>query len=314
MKITNIKHFSEAYNNLGEYFKKIEACTYHQESLFPTLTGPLTIKKGFIANNWDVPCSSDIFKRLYDKFIEELDSAVLDYPQYIVQTMLKVHFCNLKKVFEDNLDDVFEFGREDLVELIGSFNEVTKLIYGLRYGPATEEGFELIILGFYDSFKEEARKRREIRIAESQASIESYTDEEVEERIQKMFNNGKIDAIVNETIYEFLNDEDIHSIQKRAIKPTQKGKKQQTFRDIIQSDDKEKLLKRLHYLIDGKGGAAVGAILLKTYLEHHLTQIPTQGIYESEFELIGTWKAIHNYMSENKLNALDKANKITIFD
>lgn len=313
MEITNIKHFSEAYNNLWEYFNKIEAYTYQLEPIFPDLTGPLTMRKGFIANNWDVPCSSDEFKKLYDSFIEELDDAVLDYPQYIVQTMLRVHFSNFRKVFEDNLDDVFEFGREDLVELIGSFNEVAKLIYGLRYGTVTEKEFGLIIPGFYDSFKEEAMKRREKRIAESQASIESYTDEEVEERIQKMFDNGKIDTIVNETIYEFLNDEDIKLAQKRAIKTALKDK-QQTFKSIIQSDDKEKLLERLHYLIDNKGGAEAGAVILKAFIDGHLTQTPTRGMYESEFTLIGTWQGVHNYMSDNSAKALDKANKIIIFD
>lgn len=313
MEITNIKHFSEAYNNLREYFKKIEACTYQQESLFPTLTGPLTIKKGFNASDWDIPCSSDTFKRLYDSFIEELDNVVLDYPQYIVQTMLKVHFSNFKKVFEDNLDDVFEFGREDLVELIVSFNEVTKLIYGLRYGPTTEKEFGLTIPGFYDSFKEEAKKRREIRIADSQAPQEPYMNEEVEICIEKMLNNGKIDAIVNETIHEYLDDEDIKLIQRRAFK-TALNDKQRTFESIIQSADKEKLLKRLHYLIDNKGGAEAGAVMLKAFIDGHLTQTPTREMYESEFTLIGTWQGVHNYMSDNSAKALDKANKIIIFD
>lgn len=84
------------------------------------------------------------------------------------------------------------------------------------------------------------------------------------------------------------------------------------FADIIQYHDKEKLLKRLHFLIDGKGGADVGAVLLKAQQDGLLTRIPRQSEYKSEFDLLGGWSAIHNYMDDNNQNALDKANKIII--
>ena len=44
MEITNIKRFSEVYNNLREYFNRVEPYTYQQESLFPQIAGPLAIK------------------------------------------------------------------------------------------------------------------------------------------------------------------------------------------------------------------------------------------------------------------------------
>ena len=98
-------------------------------------------------------------------------------------------------------------------------------------------------------------------------------------------------------------------------KPDKKSNKQKTakFLDIIQYPDKRKLLDRLHSLIDGKGGADVGAVLLKAQQDGLLIRIPTQAEYKSEFEMIGGWSAIHNYMSDNNQNALDKANKIIIF-
>jgi len=311
MEITNIKHFSEAYNNLREYLNKIEPCTYQQKSLFSQIPGSLTIRKGFNANDWGVPYNYDTFKNLYDSFIDELSNTILDYSQSTVMAMLKAHFVNVRFVFADSLNDVFKFDREDLIELIELFNEVTKLLYNLINDSETAHDYGL--KGYYDSFKEESRKNREKRISGMQVKEGSYTDEDFENCIQKMFDKGTIDAIVNETMHEFLNDEDTKHIQKRTIKSASKDKKQ-TFESIIQSDDKEKLLKRLHYLIDNKGGADAGAVLLKAFIDGHLTQTPTRGMYESEFTLIGSWQGIHNYMSDNSAKALDKANKIIIFD
>lgn len=86
-----------------------------------------------------------------------------------------------------------------------------------------------------------------------------------------------------------------------------------TFSDLIQYRDKEALLKRLHFLIDGKSGADVGAVLLKAQQQGYLTECPTKAEYESEFSLVGSWQAIHNYMNPGNSNALVKANKIIIF-
>lgn len=86
-----------------------------------------------------------------------------------------------------------------------------------------------------------------------------------------------------------------------------------SFTNIIQYSDKNKILERLHHLIDGNKGADVGATLLKAQLDGYLTRIPTQSEFKSEFTLIGGWSAIHNYMNDNNVNALSKANKIIIF-
>lgn len=116
-----------------------------------------------------------------------------------------------------------------------------------------------------------------------------------------------------ETI-EYFNGPDVIETAKKNI-PHKKDRKEPNFRDIIQYPDKEKLIKRLHELIDGKSGADVGSVLLRAKLiDHYLTRNPKRAEYESEFKLIGHWNAIHNYLSENNLNALDRANKIVIFD
>lgn len=85
------------------------------------------------------------------------------------------------------------------------------------------------------------------------------------------------------------------------------------FKNIIQYEDKERLLNRLHELIDGKGGADVGAVLLNARMNNLLTRNPTRKEFENEFRLISSWSAISNYMSDNNANALDRANKIIIF-
>lgn len=100
--------------------------------------------------------------------------------------------------------------------------------------------------------------------------------------------------------------------QAENNEPKKKAKPKPTFASIIQYPNKESVLERLHGLIDGKSGADVGAVLLKARIDGYLTRNPTQAEFTSEFELIGTWSSIANYMSDNNANALDRANKILI--
>lgn len=86
------------------------------------------------------------------------------------------------------------------------------------------------------------------------------------------------------------------------------------FSDIIQYEDKKKLLKRLHQLIGNTYGAHAGAIIQKAKLDGYLMGYPTQKDFEKEFGLKGTWQAVQNYFNENSQKALDKSNKIVIFD
>lgn len=86
------------------------------------------------------------------------------------------------------------------------------------------------------------------------------------------------------------------------------------FLHLILHPEPKKLLKRLHQLIDGKRGAAVGAVLMRAQQKGYLIKVPTQAEFESAFTLIGGWTAIHNYMNDNNEKALAKANKIIIFE
>ena len=95
--------------------------------------------------------------------------------------------------------------------------------------------------------------------------------------------------------------------------------KKPSFRSIIQYTDKEGLLKRLHELIDDETSSAmVGAILLRASaaFEGLIMRMPTQREFDEEFPKFkyNNWQSIHNYTNQKSLKALDKANKVVIFD
>ena len=85
------------------------------------------------------------------------------------------------------------------------------------------------------------------------------------------------------------------------------------FRALVLHPEPERLLQRLHELIDGRCGAAVGSVLFKCTQEGWLSRKPTQTEFCSEFTLRGTWSAIHNYMDEHNGNAWAKAERVVIF-
>lgn len=119
--------------------------------------------------------------------------------------------------------------------------------------------------------------------------------------------------------YGLSNDTDFISRLMRKMpdlnekKPIVNKTNKSDFADIIQYEDKERLLKRFHDLVDGRKGADVGCVFLRAWYEHLITRFPTRKEFEAEFTLIGSWSAIHNYMSDNNQNALDRANKIVFF-
>ncbi|MBO5172967.1 MAG: hypothetical protein IJC23_04410 [Bacteroidaceae bacterium] len=84
------------------------------------------------------------------------------------------------------------------------------------------------------------------------------------------------------------------------------------FSHLIQHEQAEKLLARLHQLIDGCRGADVGSVLLHCVQKNYLTRRPTRKEFMSEFELLGSWASIHKYMDEGNLNALERANRICV--
>ena len=93
----------------------------------------------------------------------------------------------------------------------------------------------------------------------------------------------------------------------------EKARVRANFRDIIQHAEPDRLLARLHQLIDGRKGADVGCVLLRCIMDNYLLRRPTQKEFESEFTRLGSWQGIHKYMDDNNLAALDRANKVVMF-
>ena len=114
--------------------------------------------------------------------------------------------------------------------------------------------------------------------------------------------------LIQETKRNNKSEEQVHTENKS-------NKKEPSFSDIIQYYDKQKLLDRLHFLIDGKGGAQVGAVILKAKVEGYLSDNPVKKAFYKEFpNTTGTWQAIHNYFDESDNKCLAKARGVIIFD
>lgn len=96
-------------------------------------------------------------------------------------------------------------------------------------------------------------------------------------------------------------------------KKSTRKKKIYNFSDIIQYHDKKELLERLHFLIDGRGGAAVGAVIQKAKMDGYLTRYPYEGDFRQEFEVKGSWNAISNYFNEDDNKCLAKSADVIIF-
>ncbi len=130
----------------------------------------------------------------------------------------------------------------------------------------------------------------------------------IDETADFIFDIIRPNPVVKEDTYKKTSSED---------KAT---REESSFYNIILYSDKDKLVKRLHQLIDGNKGAYVGSVLYKADKKRYIRNIPTQDEFESEFRLVGSWQAIYNYAkpnmnNDNKLqNAIKKAEDVIIFE
>lgn len=105
--------------------------------------------------------------------------------------------------------------------------------------------------------------------------------------------------------------------QTQDYLPNKKSKSNKTsnFRDIVQTENKDKLIKRLHELIDGKGGVDVGVVIVAAVdIHNYLTRYPHEKEFKDEFWNIKySWKAIANTFTKARNgdnNILSKASNI----
>lgn len=153
--------------------------------------------------------------------------------------------------------------------------------------------------------------------------LDSYCSDVIQENNSLRTENKNLRKENNEkdqTIAELRSEikELLKVIGERSIantkQKTQKivGKIENKFADLIQHEDKKLVLRRLHELIDGKRGKDVGTVLKKATIDQLLTRTPKENEYKSEFELIGTWRAISHYMNNDKIAIAEIINNIKI--
>lgn len=90
---------------------------------------------------------------------------------------------------------------------------------------------------------------------------------------------------------------------KQVFIPHNKPKKKKiTFRQLIQGDNAEDTIQRLHKCIDNKGGKDVAAVLLRAKADSLISRLPKEKEFMPEFPDITTkWRAISTYLNPNNL-------------
>ena len=78
--------------------------------------------------------------------------------------------------------------------------------------------------------------------------------------------------------------------------------KDQSFSKILQCPkvERQRVISRLHELLDGKGGMHVALVLAAAkHKYHYLIAYPTEKQYRSEFSLRGTWRGVTSYLKSH---------------
>ncbi|WP_287676776.1 hypothetical protein [Bacteroides sp.] len=143
---------------------------------------------------------------------------------------------------------------------------------------------------FDKEFIEYHISQEESLINKQNTSIPDYIKDKAKEYIEWI----KINYIKNEQcIKEKKNTPSPYSLE--IIPNLKEEEKEDTsFRSLIQYEDKDKLLERLHFLIDPnpKKGSLIAAIIQKAYIDKYILELPNEATFRSEFKLDCTWEAV----------------------
>lgn len=109
------------------------------------------------------------------------------------------------------------------------------------------------------------------------------------------------------------------NIKEKEPESKKPNREKSHFSDIIQHENKEALLERLHSLIDVcKRGVDIAAIISKATLDKYLIRLPNEEEVCSEFKLPCTWEAIRKNLIDSEKVKSDKryiaAQGIVIFE
>ncbi len=99
-----------------------------------------------------------------------------------------------------------------------------------------------------------------------------------------------------------VSDNDTMAPESKVCKPVSKRAK--SIYDIIQCEDKEGFVKRLHVLIDGKQGKDIAVVFIRAKIDGLITRYPTKGELSSEFDWKGTWQSIDKVLQRDMNNGV----------
>lgn len=204
MNINDIQELSRLYNEVALFFSKYEPqqCTSYSILDDAPISDIKTIWKVFKSDS--MTCIVDDFVIWYEKFRITLSEYVLSYRKETVQDIIRYYFRST--LFVPNVVELLKSGDVILVDLLEAFVKATEFINGLV--DRTASGYYGLV-DQYDSFKEESGQEKK--------EENYYTNEVIENGIQKMIANGTCSAIVNETIRDLVDDQAI-SLMQNACK------------------------------------------------------------------------------------------------
>ena len=119
-----------------------------------------------------------------------------------------------------------------------------------------------------------------------------------------------LDKKAGEILSLFLNDSNVS--ESKEDKPT--AQRAKSIYNIIQCENKDRFVKRLHILIDGKQGKDIAVVLIRAKIDGLITRYPTKGELDSEFDWHGSWQSIDKVLQRDWDNGvLDAANAIRFY-
>lgn len=111
-------------------------------------------------------------------------------------------------------------------------------------------------------------------------------------------------GLTNDTgfITMLIRGNDPNSDEQESAKPicASSTNTEKSFCNILQCEDKDAFMKRLHSLIDGKSGKAVALVFYRAKKDGYIVKYPTHKEYESEFGIItdGKWESIRKHFDK----------------
>lgn len=109
---------------------------------------------------------------------------------------------------------------------------------------------------------------------------------------------------VKDKLLSIWNGDTSEQKQEKIDPMPQSAKSKKSIYDIIQCEDKEGLVRRLHTLIDGKKGKDIAVVFIRAKIDGLITRYPTKGELSSEFSWNGTWQSIDKVLQRDMNNGV----------